>query len=319
MKKLITSTILLCIAFSGYSQSDTLYTKKKEKITGKIIEINDLEVKYRLAMAMDGPIYVISREKLIKYTLSNGFSEALRPDELSIENEHGDIINNRSVIKIHPFSPVNSQFSFAYERVIKVGTNLDVELGYINNAINRQNIAPNRLYNNYRVADYTGVYLKPGVKFFLGQDFAIKGLRYAHPLKGRYIKLDLALSYLYFSNVTTAYYNPYNSTPNNVSTNINTFAYGGFVNYGRQFILGNVFTIEYYIGVGFSGQSVNYSNPDYKKSLGPYSSEYFRISNYHGFLRNPGIGLSGTAGFRIGYILPSKDKKNRETITDTKK
>ena len=148
MRKLIITVAVTCAVFSGYAQSDTLYTKKKEKITGKIIEINDVEVKYRLAIAMDGPIYVISREKLIKYTLSNGFSEVLKPDELSIENEHGDIINNRSVIKIHPFSPVNSQLSFAYERVIKVGTNLDVELGYVNNAINRQNIAPNRVYSN---------------------------------------------------------------------------------------------------------------------------------------------------------------------------
>jgi hypothetical protein len=307
MKKLIPTLLLLCVFVSGFSQTDTLYTKKQDKIPCKIIEINEFDIKYKLAASIDGPIYVVSKASVTKYTLANGFTELLLPDELSLENEHGEIIKNRTVIKVHPFSVVNNQLSFAYEQVLKVGTNLDIEAGYINTGLNSSTTS-NRVYNSGRT-NYSGAYIKPGVKFFLGQDFSVKGLRYAHPLKGRYIKLDVAVSYLNFQDVRRTenvgiYPNIQNRT---VTTNINTFAYGGFVNFGRQFILGNILTIEYYFGVGFTGRTIDYTNDDFLRSgSGYYYNENNSISNYHGFQRIPNFGLSGTAGFRIGYIIPEK-------------
>ncbi|MES2679392.1 MAG: hypothetical protein V4635_05875 [Bacteroidota bacterium] len=309
MKKLILPLLLLCFFVSGYSQTDTLYTKKQDKISCKIIEINEFDIKYKLAASIDGPMYVINKTTVTKYTLSNGFTELLLPDELSLENEHGEIIKNRTVIKVHPFSVVNNQLSFAYEQVLKVGTNLDIEAGYVNTGLN-SSTSSNRIYNSGRT-NYSGAYVKPGVKFFLGQDFSVKGLRYAHPLKGRYIKLDIGLSYLNFQNVERIEYSGGNyPTPvqhRTVSTDINTFAYGGFVNFGRQFILGNVLTIEYYFGVGFTGRTIDYTNDEFVRgNNGYYYNENTSISNYHGFQRIPNFGLSGTAGFRIGYIIPEK-------------
>ncbi len=317
MKKIIHVLVLLCCSASLWSQSDTLYTKTKQKITCKIIEINDSEIKYRIAVAAEeGPVYVINRIKISRYTLANGFSEVLAPDELSIENQHAAIMNNRTVVKIHPFSFVNSQFSFAYEQVIKVGTSLDVEVGYVNSNINYNYSMAGGFYNQIGGrAFYSGAYIKPGFKFFLGQDFTLKGMRYAHPLKGRYIKLDLAASFLQHRDVVRAF-----STSNGqvystryLSTDVNTVAYGGFVNYGRQFILGNVLTMEYYFGVGFTAVSVGYSNPDFKSAQSSnYSyNEFLNFSNYHGFMRIPGLGLSGTAGFRIGYIIPAVEPKTK--------
>lgn len=167
---------------------------------------------------------------------------------------------------------------------------------------------------------YTGAYVKPGVKFFLGQDYSIKGMKYAHPLKGRYIKLDLAFSYLNFQNVkrTETTYTPSGSVNKTLSTNISSFAFGGFVNYGRQFILGNVLTFEYYIGIGYTGQSNSYSNSDFlvtnQQYYGKIEDGAKSISNYHGFQRAVGSGLSGTAGFRIGYILPDKKAKQAQAV-----
>jgi hypothetical protein len=100
-----------------------------------------------------------------------------------------------------------------------------------------------------------------------------------------------------------------------ISSDINAFGYGGFVNYGRQFILGNLLTLDYYVGVGFTGQSIGYSNPAFNPSHSSLASNSgFRdfpqaISNYYGFSRIPSFGLSGTCGFRIGYIIPSKASK----------
>ncbi|MDX2172585.1 MAG: hypothetical protein SFY56_05650 [Bacteroidota bacterium] len=314
MKKLFFSFWMVFICLVSMSQGDTMFLQKNKKITCKIYEINEYEIKYKRAEALDGPIYSVDKSNVIKYCLANGFCELLTPDELSLENQHKEILGNRQVVKIHPFSSAGSHIGFAYEKVIKIGMNLDIEAGYINSNINPYvNIFGGGYYGN--IFQY-GFYLKPGVKFFLGQDFYIKGLKYAHPLKGRYIKLDLAISNVNYDNIAFTNYNgttyPYVPTPP-LYTDINTLAYGGFVNYGRQFILGNILTMDYYIGVGFTGQSIAYSNPAYTSS-GYYGYYYFNensTANYHSFWRIPKVGMSFTAGFRIGYIIPEAKNKSK--------
>jgi len=314
MKKIVLSFLALLFFVIAHSQSDTLFTKKQKKVICKITEINELDIKYTLAGNPDGPVYVVNKATIFKYTLSNGYTELIVPDELSLENEHADIIKNRQVIKISPFSAVNNQVSLSYEKVIKVGMNLDVELGYSNSSFSENEIFSNWYMGN--TFNY-GFYLKPGMKFFLGQDHSVRGLKYAHPLKGRYIRLDLAVSYLQFKDaiayvysMTPGPYGGYYTTYKTTKTDISTLAYGGFVNYGRQFILGNILTIEYYVGVGFTGQSYSYSNKEYASKINNpynyYDAKY--ISNYHGFYRTQTVGLSGTAGLRIGYIIPVKQK-----------
>jgi len=323
MKKIILTSVLVCIFIFVNAQSDTLFTKKQEKIPCKIIEITDLDIKYKRADLSDGPVYVINKLSVIKYVLSNGYTELIVPDELSLENEHGNIIKNRSVIKVSPFSMVNEQISLAYEKVIRVGMNFDFELGYSNSNFTRTGGFSGG--GNIDNAFNSGFYVKPGVKFFLGQDYSVRGLKYAHPLKGRYIRLDLACSYLNYEGVKRTEYVrnpvfPYTSSYQSISTDISTVSYGGFINYGRQFILGNILTMEYYVGVGFTGQSNSYSNPDYKKSLNPFNNypysydEAHNIMNYHGFIRTDEIGLSFTAGFRVGYILPDRSAKDKKKV-----
>jgi len=306
MKKLMPVLLFVIICLNGFSQSDTLFTNKQTKIPCKIQEINEFEIKYKQASNPDGPVFVIDKSTVIRYTLANGYSELLIPDELLLENEHKEILGNREVIKVHPFGLAFDHVSLAYEKVIKVGMNADIEGGYINSFIN----GTNNIYSfRSQQITYTGAYIKPGVKFFLGQDFSMKGLKYAHPLKGRYVRLDLAFSFLYYQGLTRVDYFSQSNQTNTVTTNLNMFAYGGFVNYGRQFILGNILTMDYYVGMGFTGQSYEYTNPAYTQST--YGNYYYNdinsYYNYHGFLRIPNFGMSFTAGFRIGYILPSKN------------
>jgi hypothetical protein len=176
MKKLILFSVLMIASILGLAQADTLYTVKGQKIPCKIYEINDLEMRYRLASNLDGPVFVIDKSTIRKYVLANGYTEIITPDELSLDNEHKEILGNREVIKIHPFGFAFNHVSLAYEKVIKVGMNIDAEIGYINSSFSQ--------YNNGRTYGFntpftTGAYIKPGLKFFLGQDFSVKGLKYA--------------------------------------------------------------------------------------------------------------------------------------------
>jgi len=325
MKKLILITVLVFVSVISFAQSDTLYTTKNKKITCKIYEVNEFEIRYRIADALEGPVFVIDKYSVRKYTLSNGCSEVIMPDELSLDNEHKEIIGNREVIKTNPFSLAFNHITLGYEKVIKVGTNLDVQVGYVNSSMTNPDYAA--LGMNAQ-AYHVGAYIKPGIKFFLGQDFSVKGLKYAHPLKGRYVKLDLAVSYLNFQNIKTTLYDysqgyPYVATYTTITTDVNTVSYGGFINYGRQFILGNLFTLEYYFGAGFTGQSISYTNPAYLSSINTQYGYYYNdrniASNYYAFARIPRFGLSGTVGLRVGYIIPSKKSKGTKKLEEPAK
>lgn len=318
MKNPVLIALFSLFCASAFSQADTIYIKNKQKIACKIIEINPEDIKYKRAELPDGPIYVVEKTTIWKYCLSNGVCETILPDELSLENEHAEILNLRTVYKIHPFSMVNRHISFAYEKVLRVGTNLDIEVGYVNSNIQQSTL------NGISRAFHSGGYLKPGMKFFLGQDFNVKGLKYAHPLKGRYIKLDFALAYLNFQDLQKSVYTYSTRTTHFVTSDMNIFAYGGFVNYGRQFILGNFLTLEYYVGAGFTGATYKYTNPEYAKL--PQSVFYSTssnmegayVSNFYGFLRIPtgASGLSFTGGFRVGYIVPEKKIKHKPLPTN---
>jgi len=329
MKKLGFIFLFMALLFTGYSQSDTLYLKGNKKIPCKITEIGEAEIKYKTPDNLDGPVYVVSLSKVYKYTLAIGTSVLVTPDELSVENQHTEILNSRSVIKIHPFSFVNNQISVAYEQVIKMGTNLDVELGYINNGIMPGTAGSNFYTSSGKTAPLNGFYLKPGVKFLLGQDYSLKGMKYAHPLKGRFLRLDLVFSYMNYQNVAGTISQTYSSSPvppftqtittTTRNSDINVLGYGGMINYGRQFILGNIMTFEYFVGVGVTGQSYSYNNSTTETNTyvyDPYSPVYYPqyygsddakyISNYHAFFRIPEVGLSGIFGLRLGFIVPEK-------------
>jgi hypothetical protein len=332
MKKISFIILFLALLVSGSSQTDTLFTKAKKKIACKITEIGETEIRYKLPDNPDGPVYVISASKVYKYSLSGGKVVVITPDELLVENQYLEIMDRRRVVKVHPFSYVNNQIGVAYEQVLKMGTNLDLELGYINNGIMSTTASNPFRTSGGKYAPMTGFYLKPGVKFLLGQDFSLKGMKYAHPLKGRFILINAVASYLryqdaYFiqsqqmtSGPSPVY--PYQSsttvTATGKKTDVNCAAYGIMINYGRQFILGNCITLEYYIGVGATGQSISYANSVSTTSTyvnGSYPSGYYyynrtdqqnNVNNYHGFFRVPKVGLSYTLGFRMGFILPEK-------------
>lgn len=315
MKKIIFASSLVCLSLIGLAQSDTLFTRN-QKIVCKIVEINENEFKYRSVHNPDGPIYFMDRVNVLKYTLSNGVTERIVRDELLVENEHAEILDNREVIKIHPFSFAFNHVSLSYEKVVKVGTNLDMEIGYINSAINS-----NPLSTVSGNPFHTGVYIKPGIKFFLGHDYSVKGLRYAHPLKGRYVKLDFAASFINYQGFNRTYYSttqgPWGTVTsvNTVSSNLNAFAYGGFVNFGHQYILGNILTLDYYVGFGFTAYNYQYTNIG--STTIPNNNYYNRnfeannVYNFYGFLRTPVLGLSFTSGFRIGYIIPANSRKKK--------
>ena len=227
----------------------------------------------------------------------------VRPDEMDVNTEH-EILEKRQAIKFHFFSPVSDKILFSYERVLKVGTNLEVSAGIINNTMGLSSTN----VSNSSTPLTQGAILCAGVKFLLGQDFYMKGMKYAHPLKGRFIKPEILYSGFTLHSVNRTYYvnnnNGY-SYPQTVYSDERVNSIAIMINYGRQFILGNNFTLAYSIGLGYGAASTSYSNSNYPLPpngtymYNSYSDNTF--GNYYSHYRVGPIAYSFT--FTMGYLF----------------
>lgn len=312
MKKIIFSLALTCLTFIGISQTDTLYTLKRQKIPCKIYELSDTEIKYRVSYS-DGPVIVTDKINFYKYVLANGYTEIIATNDLYPGYNPIETQTQSQVIKIHPFCFANNQVSLSYEKIIKSEVHLDIEGGYINSSINEFPL----FGENFNQKSFnSGMYIKPGIKFMLKPTYITKGMRYSHPLKGNYVKLDIALSMINFKDVQNFVFTQGPNGPGYsvVYSDVNTFAYGGFVNFGNQTVLANMLTLDFYGGFGFTAQSNSFSNQAFNSSANFTNADGARIYNYHSFLRVPYVGLSFTGGFRIGYIIPEQGNRKSKVF-----
>jgi hypothetical protein len=314
MKKLIFPFIVLlmfAIPNTSFSQEvtdvkpvamDTMVTKKNTFIIGKITKIGETEIEYKKVNSPDAPVYVVSKDKLKEIRFANGTKEKIVADEMDI-NKELEIIDRRSAIKFHFFSPVNDQLTFTYEHSLKVGTNLELTAGLINNSMVEKSLSSGSNLTQ-------GGLFVAGVKFLLGQDYYIKGMKYTHPLKGRYFKPELAFSSFTIRSLTRANYNynNYSYTPGPlIYSDRQITSVAAVLNYGRQFILGNVMTFGYSVGVGYSFVSSKYSNPNFvnpNASGGYYYGYDDRTpTNLYTHLRTGETPIAFTGTITLGYIF----------------
>jgi hypothetical protein len=309
------TSFLLFLAFfvtRAFSQSDTLVPRVGARIPCKITEIGEEEIKYKKADNPDGPTYSTSKNKLKEMIFANGTREFIKSDELALDGKSTpELLSETRVIKVEPFSPFLNHICVGYEQMLKVGTNLEVKLGFVSSNLNS-----NLHQVFYSSTGLTGGYAKAGVKFLLGQDFVMRGIKYAHPLKGRFIRLDVDFVALNFQGLKNGYYNGYGSLYTMQTSDMSAYSYGLFISYGRQFVLGDIITLDYYVGLGASGQSLTFTKPNFNNV--PGFPNYYRqdyTGNYYSHYRTPS-GFSAQFGLSLGYIVkkkPASESRPRPT------
>jgi hypothetical protein len=277
--------ILLCFSKVNFAQDTLVRKSNKGIIVCKVIEIGLDEIKYKDWNNQNGPDIVISKNDLIRIKFQNGTKMLIAPDDLSLELD-SNVVARTNDIKFHFFAPLANYLCFGYETALKHRTNLEVNLGIIGVGAHSNYTTDERIY---------GGFLQVGSKFYLGEDFYVRGQKRVHPLKGKYFKIELT-----YVNYTRQYngqiYN-YNAapTPVIVKTNINAAAIN--LIYGRQYLLGERFTFEYYVGAGFGVQSAKDNSTsnlnDFKDYYNCYGYEYFGSS----------VPLTITGGITLGYIF----------------
>ncbi|MEK6616316.1 MAG: hypothetical protein AABZ32_09430, partial [Bacteroidota bacterium] len=224
----------------------------------------------------------------------------IKEDPRSISNKA--ILDKTSCLKFYFFSPLNHHLAFGYEWMNNPGFNWEAGVGIIGPGTGVMDDFINRKSK--------GAFLRFGPKFLLGSssDIEIEGAKYAHPLKGRYFKVEMILNSVSITTTTdTGYYQ-------NISKMTYTNKYQSMtfnIGYGRQFIFGNTVTVGWYLGLGYSFENktstlVKIPNWWEDIELQRYSHTYFGKT----------FPLATTLRFTIGYIMRTPDwLKNKKSYS----
>lgn len=281
MKLLFFTTFLVLFAVISNAQ-DTLFLKKNKVIPCIVTEIGIDEIKYKDFSYLEGPVYVIRKIDVYKIVYKNGKVEYIEPDEMDMNKEEA-ILDKNQAIKLAFLSPLFNHLQITYERKLKMTKNLETRMGFIG-------IGNQEFFNDNR----QGAYFAGGIKFLLGQDYYIKGMRYLHPLKGSYLKPEICVSIFDFSHEVYNYYS-YPSIPEIAKYRASLVAINMI--YGKQYILGNVLTFDFHIGLGVGIASL------YKKNNVSNDYSYEPTNFNYAVIAGNNFPLTFTSGILIGYIL----------------
>lgn len=291
---------------------DIIVKKDNEQIKAKVLEIGTDEIKYKPYGMTDGPTITINKDEIKSIKLEGQNQMVINVTEDPLDVNNNAILQKESSLKFHFFSPLRTHLAFSYEFVQKPGFNWEAGLGIIGPGAKITTLSD--ITKNPK-----GAFIRFGPKFLLGNnsDLQVKGGKYAHPLKGRYAKIEVILNTFstYYYIDTTSYMNPWSPYQQPVYDYKVKESYQAFaINliYGRQFILGNTITISYYagIGYGFEDKTTNFPKNNTYSILGWDPRRYSHIMAEN-------IPLTTTGGLTIGYIMHTPSWLKSKSVPDS--
>lgn len=288
------------------AQDAMILKYKKDTLWVKVFEIGTDEIKYKFWPADQSTPLMVEEKSKVKYLkLENGTVMRFADDDFSDPNFY--VNQKKMAVKIEPFAILGGMFSGSFEKSMGPGRSWEAGLGILG------------LKENSFVE--SGVLLRGGYKFINTPDYMVKGMRYAHILKGAYVKPEFVFTS--FTNIMESY-NFISSTgtwPNPVtntyekSTTTNRYTGSALVlNFGKQWVFSNIFLVDLFLGlgIGYSGnRELSKSTSTITTSSYLYDDYYYeneipRVGLYMGFDNK--VGLAGQAGLKIGVLIGSEGK-----------
>ncbi len=268
--------LFFLLALQGWSQ-DVILKKNDEIINCKIKEIGLDEVKYTLPEYSADVLFTLDKDDITKVVFENGKEMVF---EQAMNNPENYSNNRKNALKMEFLSPLFGNTTFAWEHSLKPGRSYEVTLGIAGMGMDTYSEDP------------SGVFTKFGYKFIKSPDFYLRGLRYAHLLKGSYFKPEISLGVVGMDVFTyREVYDPINQWYyyNEDSRRETVFAAAIQAVIGKQWVFDNAFLVDLHFGLGygFSSAPDNWSNT--------YRSGFITSSD--------GAPVSVSGGFKIGFLL----------------
>ena len=263
-KTFILVGIILLVMSQFVIAQDQIHKRNSEIINCKIKEIGSESVKYSLPDYPDDVSFSIDNDKILKIVFENGKEHFFQKEMFNPENY---IEDKKNAIKLDFISPLTGNTTFAYEHSRKPGQSFEITLGLIGIGFDPGD-------ENAR-----GAFAKFGYKFIKAPDFYFNKMRYAHILKGAYIKPEISFGYY-----SHDYYN-YESSGNHSTNRENVVSGALHLVLGKQWVFSNVFLVDFSVGVGYGFDNID----------GGY---------HYGYATSDGsFPISGSANLKIGYLF----------------
>jgi hypothetical protein len=262
-KYLLLSLISLLI-FSGSALSqDKIYKKTQEIIDCKITEVGSDYVKYLSPDYPQDVVFSIDTDKVLKIVFASG-QEKYFQKELNNPENYAD--NKKNALKVDFISPLTGNTTFAYERSLRPGRSIEGTFGIIGLGAD--------------VADQNpgGAFIKFGYKFIKSPDFYFNRMRYAHVLKGGYVRPEISFAYYSYDGGSDFYGGPVERKT--------VFTGAIHIILGKQWVFDNSFLMDFFGGIGYGWSDSG-------------DAEY----SYGYVISDPSVPISATAGIRIGFLF----------------
>lgn len=284
MKYVLAKLGLLLFLVSSISfahAQDMILKKNNEIIKCRITEIGLDEVKYLLPDYPERLIFSIDKDHIAKVVLENGQEMTF---EKAMTNPENYKDNRKNAVKIDFLSPLTGNLTFGYEHSLKPGRSVEGTIGIIGLGIDVENM------------NAGGLFVKAGYKFIKDPDFYLRGMRYAHILKGSYVKPEIALG-LYGRDIYNryGYYDDWgNWHSGHKAPRLRETVFSGTIQLvvGKQWVYDNIFLVDFNAGIGYGFVS---------RSGTGFDDDY----TYHfGYLITPtDLPMSFSMGLKIGGLF----------------
>lgn len=291
MKKLALGLFLTILnALALFGQSDTIYTVEGDQVICKVVNIGDEKIKYERPEISDELTFNISTSRVAKISLKNGkviypngksekkveksFDQLPQPeDQLALTDQR------KNAIKVNFSAPIFATLELMYERNTGYGNSFEFGIAFKG----KNDISP----------IYTGVNLRAGYKFLKDPKNYLTQDKYAHILKGSYIKPEVIFSSL------SGYVNqPDNNDGDVVNPNDNfrqSTAMVFMLSIGNQIVYNNNFVVDIFLGAGYGFTDEDMVDNDDKRM------DYAMRGGLALMQGEPNIAVN--AGVRIGFLF----------------
>lgn len=250
---------LIAVSFSFALQAQDIITfRSGEQVSVNVEEIGVNSVTYT---ELDEPDLSISvdKDKIESINMDNGRMYVFEIDQSQIQSVDYDEQMYRA-IKIGFLTPTLGSFRVEYEQNIKPGQSMLFTTNLIGLGLDPAEVNPR------------GMAVSGGYKFMRSPEYYLERQRRAHRMMGSYILVEGNFSgfgqdynFDYFDNDQGIW----------VEEQARQIRYGGAItlSYGKQYVFGNRFLVDYSVGLGYSFVSTSYDS---------FAAKEHAESNYYG-------------------------------------
>lgn len=266
---------LFALTTPNVNLPDTIFKLNAEKIICKVKEIGTTEIKYTSPDFSSELLFSVETRLVDRIVFADGkvklidHQQALN-ETIEKNSQYLYLKQRKNALKIDFISLAVNTTSLTYERCLKLGNSIEFSLGAV----------------GLGVADMeekaSGILFRGGYKIIRSPDYFLRDMRYAHILKGRYVKFEF--DFASYSVEGDRQIFDFNST----TETYNLTKWALLVVLGNQWVFNDSFLVDFYSGIGIGNNNQNDLDSSY-----PY-----------GFLTfGSGSPLAFSLGLRFGFLF----------------